>query len=135
MKTTTMKNFAGLTYVTVLNIPIKGSAFGDIIDVQPRELERLVAIALIENKIPIRGAEFRVLKSAIGMSNEEIGEKLGVSRNTVLKWGKEIEKRLPPPYEMLVRLLVVDVLGISISATIEDLRAGDKTKRIHVKAA
>jgi hypothetical protein len=74
MKTTTMKNFAGLTYVTVLNIPIKRSDFGDVIDVQPRELERLVAIALIENKIPIRGAEFRVFKSAIGMSNEEIGE-------------------------------------------------------------
>ena len=49
--------------------------------------------------------------------------------------GKEIEKRLPPPYEMLVRLLVADVLGISIPATIKDLRAGDKTKKILVKAA
>lgn len=135
MKTTTMKNFAGLTYVTVINIPIKGSDLGDVIDAEPRELERLVAIALIENKIPITGAEFRVFKSAIDMSNEEIGEKLGVSRNTVLKWGKEIEKRLPPPYEMLVRLLVADVLGISIPATIENLRAGDKTKKISVKAA
>jgi DNA-binding transcriptional regulator YiaG len=135
MKTTTMKNFAGLTYVTVLNIPVKSSTFGDVIDAEPRELEKLVAIALIENKIPITGAEFRVLKSALDMSNEEIGEKLGVSRNTVLKWGKEIEKRLPPPYEMLVRLLVADVLGIFISTTIEDLRAGDKTKKINVKAA
>lgn len=135
MKTTSMKNFAGLTYVTVLNIPVKKSAFGDVINVEPRELEKLVAIALIENKIPITGAEFRLFKSALGMSNEEIGEKLGVHRNTVLKWGKEIEKRLPPPYEMLVRLLVVDALGISMAATIEDLKAGDKTKKINVKAA
>ena len=135
MKTTTMKNFAGLTYVTVLNIPVKSSALGDVIDAGPRELERLVAIALIEQKIPITGAEFRVFKSALDMSNEEIGEKLGVSRNTVLKWGKELEKRLPPSYEMLVRLLVAGVLGVSISATIEDLKAGDKTKRINVKAA
>ena len=76
-----------------------------------------------------------MFKSAIDMSNEEIGDKLGISRITVLKWGKEIEKRLPLPYEMLVRLLVADVLGISIPATIEDLRAGNKTKKIHVKAA
>lgn len=135
MKTTTMKNFAGLTYVTVSNIPIRGSEFGDVIDIDPRQLERLVAIALIENKIPIRGAEFRLLKSAIAMSNEAIGDKLGVSRNTVLKWGKEIEKRLPPPHEMLVRLLVADILEIDISATIENLKANDKTKRISVKAA
>lgn len=135
MKTTTMKNFAGLTYVTVLNIPVRSSDFGDVIDTDPRELERLVAVALIENKIPITGVEFRLLKSAIGLSNEAIGDKLGISRNTVLKWGKEIEKRLPPPYEMLVRVLVADVLNIKIPATIEELKASDRTKKISVKAA
>ena len=135
MKTTTMKNFAGLTYVTVSNIPVKNSDLGEIIDVEPRVLETLVAIALIENKIPITGAEFRLLKSAINLSNEAIGDKLGVSRNTVLKWGKEIEKRLTPPYEMLVRLLVADILGIKISSSFEELRANDKTKKLSVKAA
>jgi len=135
MKTTTMKNFAGLTYVTVSNIPVKNSDFGEIIDVEPRVLETLVAIALIENKIPITGTEFRLLKSAINLSNEAIGDKLGVSRNTVLKWGKEIEKRLNPPYEMLVRLLVADILGIKISSSFKELRANDKTKKLSVKAA
>ena len=135
MKTTTMKNFAGLTYVTISNIPIKNSDYGEIIDTKPRELEVLVAIALIENKIPITGAEFRLLKSAINLSNEGIAKMLGVSRNTVLKWGKEIEKRLPTPYEMLVRFLVADSLGIKISSSIEELRANDKTKKIVLKAA
>jgi len=135
MKTTTMKNFAGLTYVTVTDIPVKKSEFGEVIDVRPRELEELVSTALIEFKIPVRGAEFRVFKSAIGLSNEAIGNKLGVSRNTVLKWGKELDKRLPPPYEMLVRLLVAESLGIELEPSLDELRAKDKPRKISVKAA
>jgi len=90
---------------------------------------------LIENKVPIRGAEFRVMKSAIALSNEAIANQLGINRNTVLKWGKEVEKRLPPPYEMLLRLLVANLLGIKIATTIEDLKAGDKAKKIKLSAA
>ena len=135
MKKTSVKNFAGLTYVTVSNIPLRETDLGDVIDVASSELERLVASALISNKIPIRGAEFRVIKSALGLSNEAIADELGISRNTVLKWGKEIEKRLPPPYEMLVRLLAADYLGVKISATIRDLKANDKIKKINVQAA
>ena len=135
MKRTSIKNFGGLTYVTVTNIPLKQTEFGDVIDVEPRELERLVAMALIEHKIPVRGAEFRVMKSAVGLSNESIAKQLGISRNTVLKWGRETEKRLPPPYEMLVRVLVAESLGMELSATIEELKAGNKSKAISLKAA
>ena len=97
MKRTSIKNFGGLTYVTVTNIPLKQTEFGDVIDMEPGELEKLVATALIEHKMPIRGAEFRVMKSAARLSNESIAKQLGISRNTVLKWGKETERRLPPP--------------------------------------
>lgn len=135
MKTTTMKNFAGLVYLTVANIPIKKTDFGEVLNVAPRELETLVSVALIEHKVPIRGAEFRVLKSAINLSNEAIANKLGISRNTVLKWGQEVNKRLPPPYEMLVRLLVAELLDIEIGASVDELRAKDKVKKINVKAA
>ena len=130
-----IKNFSGLTYVTVTNVPVKTTEFGEIMDVAPRELERLVAFALIENKIPVRGAEFRVMKSAVGMSNEGIANELGISRNTVLKWGKELDKRLPPPYEMLVRLLIAEALGLELELSIEELRAGNKAKKLSVKAA
>ena len=60
MKKTTMNNFGGLTYLTISNIPVKETEFGDAIDMEPGELERLVSIALINNKVPIRGVEFRV---------------------------------------------------------------------------
>lgn len=135
MKKTTIKNFGGLTYLTITGIPVKRTEFGDAIDMKPGELERIVAMALIDYKIPVRGAEFRIMKSAIGLSNESIAHQLGISRNTVLKWGHEIEKRLPPPYEMLVRLLVAESLGRKLAATIDELKAGDKAKKISLKAA
>ena len=135
MKRTTMKNFGGLTYVTVINIPVRETDLGEVIDLKSGILEKLVAFALIKHRVPIRGAEFRVLKSAVALSNEAIAEKLGISRNTVLNWGKEVEKRLPPPYEMLVRVLVAEALGVRIEATIEGLRAEDKAGKIQVKAA
>ena len=135
MKRTSIKNFGGLTYVTVTNIPLKQTEFGDVIDMEPRELEKLVAMALIEHKIPVRGAEFRIMKSAVGLSNESIAKQLGISRNTVLKWGKETARRLPSPYEMLVRVLVAESLGMELVATIAELKAGNKAKAISLKAA
>ena len=135
MKKTSMKNFGGLTYVTIVNIPIRETDLGDVIDLEPGVLEKRVALSLIQHKVPIRGAEFRIMKSAIGLSNESIANQLGVSRNTVLNWGKEIETRLPLPYEMLVRVLVADSLGIRLLATIKALSAEKKVEKIQVKAA
>lgn len=135
MRRTILKHFAGLTYLTITNVPIKDTEFGEIIDLKPMLLEKLVAVALIENKVPIRGAEFRVMKSALGLSNEAIADKLGISRNTVLKWGKEVDNRLPAPYEMLLRVLTAELLKIRLNATIEDLRAENRAKKISLEAA
>ena len=135
MRKTTLKHFAGLTYLTITNVPIKDTEFGEVINLKPMLLEKLVAVALIENKVPIRGAEFRVMKSALGLSNEAIADKLGISRNTVLKWGKEVDVRLPAPYEMLFRVLTAELLKVRLNATISDLRAGDKARKISLEAA
>ena len=135
MRTTTLKNFAGLTYLTITHVPVKETEFGEIINLKPMLLEKLVAAALIKNKVPIRGAEFRLIKSALGLSNEAIASQVGISRNTVLKWGKEVETRLPPPYEMLFRVLTAELLRIRLNATIKDLRADDKAKKINLQAA
>ncbi len=52
---------------------------------EPRELEKLVAMALIEHKIPVRGAEFRIMKSGVGLSNESIAKQLGIKRAQITK--------------------------------------------------
>lgn len=135
MRRTTLRNFAGLTYLTITNVPVKETEFGEIISLKPMILEKLVAAALIEHKVPIRGAEFRVMKSALGLSNEAIAEKLGISRNTVLKWGKAVDIRLPAPYEMLFRVLTAELLKIRLNATISDLRAEDRARKISLEAA
>ena len=133
MKKITLKGFSGLTYITITHVPVKKTDFGEVINMAPKELEVLVSFALIENKIPIHGAEFRVMKSAMGLSNQSIANQLGISRNTVLKWGKNLEKRIPIPYEMLFRLLVAESIGANLEASVANLRAADKTKSIHIK--
>lgn len=135
MKTTTLQSYGGLTYITLFDVPVKETRFGDAIDLPPRELDKIVSTHLILEKVPIRGIEFRILKSALDLSNEAIASKIGVSRNTVLKWGKEIEKRIPYSYEMLLRLLVAEHLQVSIGATLDDLRASDEAREISIKAA
>jgi len=75
------------------------------------------------------------MKSAIGLSNEAIANELGVSRNTVLKWGKKPEERLPVAYEMLFRILMAETLGVSIDISLSELRGHDKAKHIQIKAA
>jgi len=135
MKTIDMKNFGGLTYITIINIPVKDSEFGDVIDMKPRELESLVARAIIEHSIPIRGAEFRIIKSAINLSNEAIGELIGVSRNTVLKWGKNVESKIPTSSEMLLRLLAAEKLGLTIDLRVEKLKESHPKSNIMIEAA
>ncbi len=135
MRSINIKGFSGLSYVTLTNVPVKKTEFGEAISMHPNELERIVSIALIINKTPIHGAEFRLMKSAMGLSNEGIANELGLSRNTVLKWGKALEARLPMSYEMLFRLLVAESLGVKLKAIISDLKANDKVKQIKIKAA
>ena len=135
MKTTIIKNFAGLTYVTVKNVPLKVTEFGDVINIEKGGLERLVSCALILNRVPIRGVEFKVMKSALMLSNQLIADKIGINKNTVLKWGKNPEDRLPVAYEMLFRILIAEMLNLEIEVSIDKLKGLDKPKRISIEAA
>jgi DNA-binding transcriptional regulator YiaG len=135
MKTINIKCFAGLSYVDIKGVPVKSTQFGDVINMASIDLERKVSVALIENRVPIRGLEFRLLKSAMKQTNDQIADTLGVHRNTVLKWGKNLEERLPKAYEMLVRLLAADLLKIKLPATIRALSADAKAKAIKIRAA
>lgn len=51
----TIKGFANLEYLTLTDVPVKKTSHGEVFDVSLSELERISAIAILENRLPIRG--------------------------------------------------------------------------------
>lgn len=136
-KTVTEKNFAGLDYVTVSDIPIKETRHGIVWDIDYADLERQVAIQLIENRVPIRGVEFKLIQSALNFRNIEMAEELGVHYNTVCNWRKREKsfEHLAQPDQVSIRLLAAEILGVSLSPRLGDLRSKVKVKKLKVKVA
>ena len=136
MKTTTLKGWGSLEYVTITKVPIRHSVkHGDIIAISPFELERLVAIALIEKRVPICGQELKLLKSAIGISFAEIASRIGVSKNSLVNWCKKKDKRLSIVHEIAMRVLASEILGVKLKATLDDLVADSEEKDLIIQAA
>lgn len=135
MKKKTIKGFANLDYLTLTNVPVRQSAKGEIIDISLSELERVASIAIIENKLPIRGAEIKLFRSVLGLSLAAFGERLGYKDTTILNWEKKPNKRLSLVNEVAVKLLVGEYLGLPLSPSMDELRGLDKAKNIKVSAA
>ena len=135
-KTKTLKKFGGLEYVTILNVPIRISQRGEvIIDMSLHEIERRVAIALIEKRVPIRGREFKLIKSALDLSFSEMSVLMKTTDKTLKNWASKLEDRLAPGAEALFRLLAAEKLGVGIEPTLSGVIAEDKASRIQVSAA
>ncbi len=125
---------SGLDYIHVV-VPVERAADGtEYIDLPPNTIERALATRIIEDRVPIRGAETRFLRSALGMSLQAWGKKLGMSAAGVQKWEKAKEKRLAPVNEAAVRSLCGELLDISIDSRWSRLVAKDKVpKRISLR--
>lgn len=135
-KIKTIIGWGPIDYVTIHNVPIRYSnKHGEILDISPKEIERKIAIALIENKIPIYGQELKLIKSAINLSFEDISKELGISKNSLVSWCKKESQRLSMVYEMAIRVLAADILGIELLGTLKDLKAKETRKNIDVEAA
>lgn len=135
-KTTTLQGWGSLKYVTITQVPIRHSAkHGDIIAISPFEIERLVAIALIEKRVPICGRELKLLKSAIGISFADIASRIGVSKNSLVTWCKKEDQRLSVVHEIAMRVLASEILGVKLEATLDDLVADSEEKNLIIQAA
>lgn len=135
-KTKTLKGWGPIKYVLIENVPVRYSEkYGEIIDISSSEIERKIAIAIIEHRVPIKGGELKLLKSAMGISFEDLGRTIGVSKNSLVKWCKETDQRLSIPYEIAIRVYVAERFGIKLNATLDDLIANDQAKEISLKAA
>jgi DNA-binding transcriptional regulator YiaG len=123
-----------LEYIHFKNVPMKASKEGPVIDLDPAILDRLAAIAVLLEKIPLRGKEVQFLRKVIGLSMERFANKLGLSSGTIFHWEKAELDRLATVNELAVRSLVAEELGIEISGKFSDL-LGDKIHQIFLSAA
>lgn len=127
-------NLVGLPYIRFLNVPMKESSYGPVIDLPAGALERLAAIAVVEERIPLRGREVKFLRKVLGLSLEKFAHLLGLSSGTVFHWEKSQDVRLAPVNEAAVRALMAEKLEVDIPAHFSQL-IGDQDRPIEVKAS
>ena len=131
------ENISGLVsleYIHFINVPMKDSKHGPVIDLMPDKLEKLAAIAVIKNRIPLRGKETKFLRKALGLSLERFANKLGLTSGSVFHWEKAEQERLTPINEAAVRTLLAEELGIEIPGKFS-LLLGVKFHELKVKAS
>lgn len=132
------KNFKGvlnLGYVQVKNVPVERSKrFGELISAEVSgSVERMVARALLERGVPLRGAEVQFLRTVLGISQRQLGELLGYSGVAILKWERSKARRLDRVNEVAVRALMADRYDVKIDTSWESLLgAGVMLKRLIV---
>ena len=129
-----LDGLVGLEYIHFLNVPMKDSQHGPVIDLAPNVLEMLAAKAVIVHRIPLRGKEVKFLRKAIGLSLEKFANKLGLTSGSIFHWEKAENERLTPINEVAVRSLIAEELGVQISGKFSDL-LGEKIHDINVMAS
>lgn len=127
-------NLVALEYIRFLNVPMKSSKHGPLIDLPPHTLDQLAAIAVIKERIPLRGKEVKFLRKVIGLSLEKFAGKMGLSSGTVFHWEKSEENRLAPVNEAAVRSFIAEELKIDISGKFSQL-LGEGPYHLDVKAS
>ena len=123
-----------LEYIHFKNVPMKESKHGPVIDLDPSILEKLAAMAILKEKIPLRGLEVHFLRKVIGLSMEKFAGRLGLSSGTIFHWEKDELERLSTVNELAVRSFAAEELGVEISGKFSDL-IGDKIHQINLEAA
>lgn len=135
-KTTTLDQFLGLNYVSVVNVPIKASSYGDVIDVDVEILEQMAAKAIIKARIPLRGKEVNVLRRVLGLSLERFAAQLGLTSGSIFKWEKKPNERLHPMNEVAVRAFFAEKFKVSLPGKYSELLGTkDRTEELVLKAS
>jgi len=124
----------GLDYI-YLRVPVAKTKDGEeYIDLPMDTIDKTIAKHLIENKIPIRGAEVIFLRKSLGMSLNDWAKKFGMSAAGVLKWEKSKDNRLSRVNEAAVRALCAELLKVNLKGTWSELVADSFTpKKLSLK--
>ncbi len=129
-----LEGIGGLDYITFLNVPMKTSEFGPVIDFPMQLLEKMAAEAIIREKIPLRGKEVLFLRKVLGLSREKFAAKLDLSSGAIVKWEQAEFDRLHLVNEITVRIFVAEQLGLNTQFKFSDFLEG-KPHKLELKAA
>jgi DNA-binding transcriptional regulator YiaG len=113
---------------------MRESKLGPVIDLESGQLERLAAIAVIRERVPLCGKEVKFLRKVLGLSLEKFSAKLGLSSGTVFHWEKAARERLAPVNEAALRTLMAEELEVDLPAKFS-LLLGIKIQKLEVRAS
>jgi DNA-binding transcriptional regulator YiaG len=133
----TIRGYGGLDYLVIRGVPFKKTKHGNIISAATlAELEKAIVAKLVIEQVPLRGAEVRFIRKALGYSMSKLGAALQLTSTSILKWEHDPSKRLSAINEVAVRALVAEILEIEIEGTFSALVGKSKTpEEIEMKAA
>lgn len=120
-----------LDFVEIRHVPyVESKRFGKGTDAETlQKVEYLVARALITERRPLRGAEVRFFRSILGMSQKQLGAKLGYSDVAILKWERKKSKRLDPVNEVALRALMAGLFDVKLLGTFDSLLGNNKSAK------
>ena len=96
--------YEGLGFpVELIDCPMKKILDEWVLDINLAALQRFVFQGLIHKPFPLMGREIRFMRKFLGLSTTELGERLGVSHATVVKWENE-QTKIGPSQETYIRL-------------------------------
>lgn len=125
----------GLEYVHLVHAPIGKEGKDEFIDLPPEEIDRMIAVEIIRQKVPLRGKEVLFLRKALKMNRNRWAEKLGVTASGILRWEETGEKRMSKINEAAIRMLCAEELGVKLELKWSKLATTDELpERLEVAA-
>ncbi|MCB9228932.1 MAG: hypothetical protein H6618_04905 [Deltaproteobacteria bacterium] len=126
----------GLEYVYFVNAPVGIDGAEEYIDIPPDQIDRMIAVEIIRQGIPLRGREVLFLRKALKMNRNQWSEKLGVTASGIFRWEEGRNKRLSRINEVAVRMLCAEELEIELEGKWSAVITGDnRPERLEVAAA
>jgi DNA-binding transcriptional regulator YiaG len=129
-----LDHLVSLDYITFVNVPMRDSKLGPVIDLEPGALDVLAAKAILVHRIPIRGKECKFLRKVMGLSLEKFANAIGLTSASVFHWEKSENEQLSPINEAAVRAFAAEKLQVKMNGWFSEL-IGEKIQNIRVSAS
>lgn len=90
---------------------------------QHSDFREKIAIEIIRQNFPIRGAEVSFIRKAIGLSLSKVAGKLELSKPAILKWERKPNERLALVNEVAFRVFIAELLDLEFETKLSCLRS------------